>query len=70
MMTRRLILAALLVCAAWAGDKDYANLSFKVVRAGGDKPVRNAAVILHPVGKDGKQGKSDLELKTNGDGEI
>ena len=44
------------------------NLRFVVVKDYNGKPVRNAAVILHPVGKKGKQSKGGLELKTDNDG--
>src|SRR5215475_9308388 len=71
MKARIAVVGVLLACAlVWAGDKQYANLNFKIVRATNGKPVRNAAVILHAVGKGGKQEKSDLQLKTNGDGEA
>ena len=52
-----------------AGDK-YANLSFVVVKADNGKPVRNAAIVLHPVKKDGKQAYSGLELKTDPEGKA
>ena len=71
MKTRMVMVAVLLaVTLGWATDKHYANLSFKIVRATNGKPVRNASVILHAVSKGGKQEKSDLQLKTNGDGEA
>ena len=56
---------------AWAQDDDEGPLSdlrFVVVRDYNGKPVRNAAVVLHPVGKKGKQSKGGLELKTDGEG--
>jgi hypothetical protein len=55
---------------AWAQDDDgpMADLRFVVVRDYNGKPVRNAAVVLHPVGKKGKQSRGGLELKTDGDG--
>ncbi|HKT89361.1 MAG TPA: carboxypeptidase-like regulatory domain-containing protein, partial [Candidatus Sulfotelmatobacter sp.] len=34
------------------------------------RPVRNAAVILHPVDSKGKQERGDLELKTDPDGKT
>ncbi len=34
------------------------------------KPVRNAAVVLHPVKKNGDQSLGGLELKTDGDGKT
>ncbi|MGB9202830.1 MAG: carboxypeptidase-like regulatory domain-containing protein [Terriglobales bacterium] len=44
------------------------DLQFVVVRDYNGKPVRNAAVVLHPVNKKGKQSRGGLELKTNNDG--
>jgi hypothetical protein len=56
---------------AKAQDEDegpMSDLQFVVVKDYNGKPVRNAAVILHPVGKKGKQSKGGLELKTDNDG--
>ena len=44
------------------------NLRFVVVKDYNGKPVRNAAVVLHPVTKKGKQARGGLELKTDGEG--
>jgi carboxypeptidase family protein len=44
------------------------DLRFVVVRDYNGKPVRNAAVVLHPVNKKGKQARGGLELKTDNDG--
>jgi hypothetical protein len=44
------------------------NLRFNVVKDDNNKPVRNAGVVLHPVGKNGKQSKGGLELKTDNEG--
>jgi hypothetical protein len=46
------------------------ELRFMVVKDSNGKPVRNAAVVLHPVGKKGKQSKGGLELKTDNDGKT
>lgn len=43
------------------------NMRFMVVRESNGKPVKNAAVVLHPVNK-GKQSKGGMELKTNDEG--
>ena len=45
-------------------------LNFLVVKDDNGKPVRNAAVIMHPVNTGGKQGKGGMELKTNADGKA
>lgn len=54
---------------AWASDPSAA-LSFLVVKDESGKPVRNAAVVLHPVNARGKQGRGGFELKTDSDGKT
>jgi hypothetical protein len=49
-------------------DGPMADLKFVVLREYNGKPVRNAAVVLHPVGKKGKQTRGGLELKTDNEG--
>ena len=54
-------------------DKDEGPSSwiyFTVVKEDNGKPVRNAAVILHPVADTGKQERGGLELKTDPDGKT
>ncbi len=51
-------------------EDPLATLSFLVVRDENGKPVRNAAVVMHPVDEDGNQVASGLELKTNPDGKA
>ena len=46
------------------------NLRFTVVKDDNNKPVRNASVVLHPVGKDGRQSKGGFQLKTDNDGKT
>ncbi len=46
------------------------SLNFVILKDDNGKPVRNAAVVLHPVEGDGRQEKGGLELKTNSDGEA
>jgi len=58
---------------AWAQDEDegpMSNMRFVVVRDITGKPVKNAAVVLHPVNKKGKQSMGGLELKTDDDGKT
>jgi hypothetical protein len=60
-----------LVGLAAAQDDDegpMSDLRFVVVKDYNGKPVRNAAVVLHPVGRKGKQAKGGMELKTDNDG--
>ncbi len=46
------------------------SVSFVVLKDDSGKPIRNAAVILHPVDKKGKQAKAGFELKTDLDGKT
>ena len=56
----------------FAGKKrvPLASMNFLVVRDENDKPVRNAAVVMHPVDEDGKQQKNGLDLKTDAEGKA
>lgn len=73
-MKKRLILvvALLVPLVAFGGKKkepeQQAEVKFLVLKADNGKPVRNAAVILHPVGGDGKQSRAGSELKTDAQG--
>jgi hypothetical protein len=54
-------------------DKDTEPTSwvyFTVVKDENGKPVRNAAVIMHPVNQKGKQERGGLELKTSAEGKT
>jgi 5-hydroxyisourate hydrolase-like protein (transthyretin family) len=51
-------------------DEPLAALSFLVLRDENGKPIRNAAVVMHPVEENGKQSKGGLELKTDPDGKA
>jgi hypothetical protein len=73
------ILACLLLFSAFLGvapaqkdadDGPTALLNFLVVKDDNGKPIRNAAVIMHPVNTHGKQSRGGLELKTDGDGKT
>ena len=46
------------------------SIQFTVLKDDNGKPVRNAAVILHPVGQSGKQSRGGFELKTNSEGKA
>src|SRR6266849_6891245 len=77
-MTRRFLIVSAVVIVLGVGmielagaqddDVPMSDLRFIVVRDYNGKPVRNAAVVLHPVTKKGKQARGGLELKTDGDG--
>jgi hypothetical protein len=78
-MNRFLVAAIALAMLAPAslvwGQKDKDNepsswIYFTVVKDDNGKPVRNAAVILHPVADTGKQERGGLELKTDPDGKT
>lgn len=45
-------------------------LNFIVLKDDNGKPVRNAAVVMHPVNSHGKQEKGGMELKTDLDGKA
>jgi hypothetical protein len=54
-------------------DKDQeptSVLSFVVIKEDNGKPVRNAAVIMHPVNPHGRQERGGLELKTDSEGKT
>src|ERR1700693_4538938 len=65
-----IVLGVGLIGLAVAQDDDgpMSDLRFVVVRDYNGKPVRNAAVVLHPVNRKGKQSRGGLELKTDGEG--
>lgn len=45
------------------------KISVTVVRADNGKPIEDAAVVFHPIGKNGKD-EGNMELKTNEDGKT
>ena len=65
-----IVLGGGMIGSAVAQDDDgpMSDLRFVVVRDYNGKPVRNAAVVLHPVNRKGKQSRGGLELKTDGEG--
>lgn len=74
-LVKRLMLGALLVVvalpvAAKKKEEPLATLNFLVIRDENGKPVRNAAVVLHPVEDSGKQARGGLELKTSPEGKA
>jgi len=69
------LLSALALLGTAAAQKDQgeeptAILSFLVVKEDNGKPIRSAAVIMHPVNTHGKQSRGGLELKTDADGKT
>ncbi len=68
-----LVIFTLLGVAAAQKDKENegtAVLNFLVLKEDNGKPVRNAAVIMHPVNAHGKQSRGGLELKTDSAGKT
>lgn len=69
-----LISAILITATLMAGDKKdeglESSLSFVVLKDDTGKPIRNAAIVLHPIGQHGKQAKGGFELKTDNDGKT
>ncbi len=51
-------------------EDPLATLNFVVIRDENGKPVRNAAVVMHPVDEGGKQVPNGLELKTSPEGKA
>jgi Carboxypeptidase regulatory-like domain len=51
-------------------DEPTCLVYFLVIKGENGKPVRNAAVIMHPVTSNGKQGHGGMELKTDAEGKA
>lgn len=55
--------------AAQNDDEDMVSaVSFVVLKDDNGKPLRNAAVVIHPVNSKGKQQRNGVELKTDPEG--
>jgi hypothetical protein len=71
---RIVVMVAILAIAPGAAaqrdteEEPTAIVSFLVLKDDNGKPVRNAAVIMHPVNSRGKQGRGGVELKTDAEG--
>jgi len=68
-----IFLMILAMAAPAVAQKDADNeltswLHFTILKDDNGKPVRNAAVIMHPVSSKGKQGRGGMELKTDAEG--
>ncbi|MGA8437399.1 MAG: carboxypeptidase-like regulatory domain-containing protein [Candidatus Sulfotelmatobacter sp.] len=77
-ITRRVSACLLLLLALVSGvvaqrdktEDPTAVLNFLVIKDDNGRPVRNAAVIMHPVSAGGKQSRGGVELKTDIDGKT
>ncbi len=78
-MRQFLITGVVLALVATAGvaaaqkdrdDEPTSALNFLVIKDDNGKPVRNAAVIMHPVNPKGKQERGGMELKTDPEGKT
>ena len=67
-----LLVLALMPTALWAAKKKIplASINFLVVRDDNGKPIRNAAVVMHPVNDRGRQERGGIELKINPEGKA
>jgi Carboxypeptidase regulatory-like domain len=65
-----MVAAVVLPVAGKKKEEPLATLNFLVIRDENGKPVRNAAVVLHPVEESGKQSRGGLELKTSPEGKA
>ncbi len=62
-----LVIPILLAASASA---QASTVKVLVLKDDSGKPVRNAAVVLHPVKESGKQAKGGIELKTDAEGKT
>ncbi len=74
-LTTAIFVLTLMPLLSLASDKKQepqqeSTVKFVVLKDDNGKPVRNAAVVLHPVGQNGKQSKGGFELKTDGEGKT
>jgi len=60
----------IILMAQMGTAQNLSTVNFTVTKSFNGKPVRNAAVVIHPVGKNGKQGRGGIELKTDPDGKA
>jgi hypothetical protein len=65
-----LTLAGTAIAQRDKAEDPTAAMDFLVIKDDNGKPVRNAAVIIHPVETNGKQSRGGLELKTDIDGKT
>lgn len=64
------LLATLPALAKKKQEEPLATLNFVVLKDENGKPVRNAAVVMHPVDDEGQQERGGIELKTDPEGKT
>lgn len=69
-MSTLLIPALLFSSDKKSAPEQASNLRFTVLKDDNNKPIRNASVVLHPVGKNGQQSKGGFQLKTDNEGKT
>ena len=72
-MLRFTVVAGLFLAVALlavAGDKQYCEVNFVVLKDANGKPIKYASVVLHPVDEHGRQERGGMQLKTDGDGKA
>jgi hypothetical protein len=65
-----IVLATLPAFAKKKAEEPLATLNFLILRDENGKPIRNAAVVMHPVDDKDKQERGGFELKTDPDGKA
>lgn len=69
-----IVLTLFALAGTGVGQKDKDDptsfVYFTVIKDDNGKPVRNAAVIMHPVNPKGKQERGGMELKTDPEGKA
>src|SRR5438874_11548216 len=65
-----IVIAICLPALAKKKHEPLATVNFMVLRDENEKPIRNAAVVMHPVNDDGKQERGGIELKTDPEGKA
>jgi hypothetical protein len=60
---------AVLAVVGLAAD-ELATVKFVVLKDHNGKPVRNCAVVMHPIAKSGKISRNGIQLKTDADGKT
>jgi hypothetical protein len=71
--TLTFLLVTVFLVPSWGEKKPeipLSTVSFVVLRDENGKPIRNAAVVIHPVDDNGKQDPGGIELKTDPDGKA